>query len=234
MMHLSRSVTAPTRFYSLGGEVIKSVTEAQYLGVNLSNCYGTRTSQWKSHIVDTAAKTNRRLGYLRRNLKGCPYRLRELAYVTLVRSTLEYCGSVWDTTVQCESETVEMVQHRGARWARGAHGIVSITELLKQLKWQTLADRREVSRLNLFYKILNNDIDIPPECVDIRLQEGRVTRKQQKQHNLTLKRIRGKDQFSPLWKGTIARTIPVWNSLPKDTAEVGSFITFKSRLSPAP
>ena len=127
-----------------------------------------------------------------------------------------------------------MVQHRAARWARGAHGIVSITELLKQLKWQTLADRREVSRLNLFYKILNNDIDIPPECVDIRLQEGRVTRKQQKQHNLTLKRIRGKDQFSPLWKGTIARTIPVWNSLPKDTAEAGSFITFKSRLSPAP
>ena len=31
MMHLFRSVTAPTRFYSIGGEVIKSVTEAQYL-----------------------------------------------------------------------------------------------------------------------------------------------------------------------------------------------------------
>ena len=111
MMHLSRSITAPTRFYHLGGEVIKSVSEAQYLGVTLSNCYGTRTSQWKAHIVKTASSTNQRLGYLRRNLRGCPYRLRELAYITLVRSSLEYCGSVWDPTVQAEADTVEMVQH---------------------------------------------------------------------------------------------------------------------------
>ena len=115
---------------------------------------------------------------------------------------------------------------------RGARGIVSVTELLKNLDWQTLADRRENSRLNLFYKIINNDIDITPECVDIRLQTGRVTRKPQ--HKFRLERIRGKDKNSPLWKGTIARTIPVWNLLPHNTVEAGSFITFKSRLSPAP
>ena len=62
--------------------------------------------------------------FLRRNLRGCPYKLRELGYISLVRSSLEYCGAIWDTTSKDEADRLEMIQRRAARWARGAHGII--------------------------------------------------------------------------------------------------------------
>ena len=63
MMHLARKSVPSTRFYTLGGEVITSVNEAKYLGITFSNNYGTRTSQWRSHIILTASKANQRLGF---------------------------------------------------------------------------------------------------------------------------------------------------------------------------
>ena len=66
------------------------------MGVTLSDKYGTRTSQWKYHILDTISKANQRLGFQHRNLKGSPYKLMETAYLAPVRSSLEYCGAIWD------------------------------------------------------------------------------------------------------------------------------------------
>ena len=88
ILHLARPVTKPVRFYTLGGEVISSISEAKYLGVTLSNNYGTRSSQWKPHILNTVSRANQRLGFLHRNLRGSPYKLRETAYLALVRSYL--------------------------------------------------------------------------------------------------------------------------------------------------
>ena len=47
--------------------------------VKLSNQYGTRSSQWQPHIDSIVAKASR---------------LRELAIDALVRSALEYGGSI--------------------------------------------------------------------------------------------------------------------------------------------
>ena len=99
--------------YTLGGEVISSISEAKYLGVTLSNNYGTRSSQWKPHILDTVSRANQRLGFLRRNLRGSPYKLRETAYLALVRSSLEYCGAIWDPSGK--EESLEDIQRRAAR-----------------------------------------------------------------------------------------------------------------------
>ena len=77
------------------------------------------------------SKANQRLGFLRRNLKGSPHRLHEMAYLSLVRSSLEYCGSIWDPTVKQEVDMVEVVQRRDARWALGAYGIISVTALAR-------------------------------------------------------------------------------------------------------
>ena len=41
-------------------------------------------------------KADSTLGFLRRNLKACPPKLRETAYFSLVRSSLEYSSAVWD------------------------------------------------------------------------------------------------------------------------------------------
>ena len=174
LMHLDRKTVSPVRFYTLGGEIISSVTEAKYLGVTLSSKYGTRSSQWKPHITEIATKANQRLGFLRRYLGGCPYRLRELGYLSLVRSLLEYSGGIWDTTTKCEADMLEAVQRRAARWARGARGIISVTALLNELNWQPLSDRRRDQRLSLFYKILHQNLNLPSESVDLRTLKTRT------------------------------------------------------------
>ena len=192
-MHLDRKLQHSVRFYSLGGEVICSVSEAKYLGVLLSDKYGTRFSQWKAHITEISTKASQRFNFLRRNLRDCPYKLRELGYISLVRSSLEYCGAIWDTTIKDEADRLEMIQRLAGRWARGAHGVISVTALLWDLNWQALEDRRCNQRLTLFYKILNDHINIPPESVNLTRSASRTRKK----HRDILNRECGRDKHSP-------------------------------------
>ena len=62
-----------------------------------------------------------------------------------------------------------MLQRKAARWAKGRYGTVSVTELLKELKGRSLADRHQDQRLTLIYKILNDLIAIEPDKVDLLL-----------------------------------------------------------------
>ena len=121
-----------------------------------------------------------------------------------------------------------MVQRCAARWARGAHGIISVTKLLRDLNWLDLADRRRVQRLSLFYKVLHGDLDIPPQSVDLIRTSGST--RTRRSHQWSLQRASGKDKSSPLWKGTVLRTLPDWNGLPSKTVEADSASAFKSQL----
>ena len=241
MLHLSRRQEKPCRFYTLGGEVMSSKLEATYLGVTLSTKYGTRSSPWKAHIDSISGKAQRKLGFLRRSLQGCPYSLRETGYISLVRSLLEYAGAVWDTTVGGERDQLEMVQHRAARWARGygPWDQISVTKLLGELGWRKLADRRRDNRLTLLYKVLKQDIDghisINRSDLDLLIHRPNTYKK----HRYNLSRITGKDTHSPLWQGSVCRTVTEWNGLDDSTFELcestaAPFTTFKAQLAGCP
>ena len=240
MLHIARQVENPCRFYTLGGEVIKSKGEADYLGVKLSNRYGTRASAWAPHIDAITAKASQRLGFLKRSLRGSPYRLRELAFDALVRSALEYGGSIWDPTVGKEIDKVQRIQNMGAKWVRGVRGVVSITLLLRDLKWLPMADRRRNQRLCLFYKLLDGVIDVDTSELNLVRYRNSNKRKTKHYHPDKLIPVRGKDTHSPLWTGSVVRTVADWNRLPTaalDQLEVnkaGSFTSFKSQLGLCP
>ena len=137
------------------------------------------------------------------------YKLRKLAYISLVHSTMEYCGAIWDITVKEECDRLEIVKCRAAHWARGTKNIISVTALLKDLNWLPLADRRRHQRLCLFYKIINGKLQVPEYTVDIKRSKSRT----RQSNSLTLVCESGRDKHSPYWKGTILRTIPEWNRL---------------------
>ena len=59
--------------------VHKEMFETVRVGLTLTN-----------HISKIASKANSTLGFLRRNLKGCPSKLEEIAYFSMVQSLLEY------------------------------------------------------------------------------------------------------------------------------------------------
>ena len=63
------------------------------------------------------------------------------------------------------------------------------------------------------------------------------TRKTRGYHQDKLLPVTGSDRHSPLWTGTVARTVSDWNKLPAaalDQLETGSLTTFKSQLGLSP
>ena len=88
---------------------------------------------WSPHISSIVTQAHQRLGFLRRNLQGSPFRYRGTAYQALVRSQLEYCCTIWDPTLKGETKRIERVQRQAAHWAMGEYGMTSVTRLLKEL-----------------------------------------------------------------------------------------------------
>ena len=86
IMRMSRKQTPISTQYELSGQVLEELKDAKYLGVTVSD-----DLDWTKHInAITTISANSKLSFLRRNLKGCPEKLRETAYFALVRSFLEY------------------------------------------------------------------------------------------------------------------------------------------------
>ena len=52
---------------------------------------------------------------IQRNLKACPLKLRDTAYFSLVRSSLEYSSAVWDPYRQKYIHKLETIQTSVAR-----------------------------------------------------------------------------------------------------------------------
>ena len=87
--------------------------------------------------------------------------MKEQAYKSLVRPSLEYACSVWDPYLQQDIYTIERVQRRTVRFATNKYrNISSVGNMLQHLEWRSLEDRRNDSRLNMFYKIVNNKVEI--------------------------------------------------------------------------
>ena len=128
--------------YELCGVLLKSVTQESYLGVILK-----QSLSWSNHISQVSVNANQKLGFIKRNLKGSPQELKRLAYITLVRSGMEYASPVWDpnTTEQGPGRPRERVQMRAARWITSSYDrTASVTNLLRQLNLEPLDKRRRI------------------------------------------------------------------------------------------
>ena len=123
--------------YMLHGQVLKAVTSAKYLGVDISS-----TLSWNSHTDRVVGNANRPLGLIRRNIKTKMSKVRETAYNTLVRPQLEYASAVWDPHTKERITQIEKVQHRAARWTvNNFDQQASVTKIIQELGWRTLKQR---------------------------------------------------------------------------------------------
>ena len=91
-----------SHLYQLGNTILQQVSTNPYLGITLSE-----DLQWSTHIQNRVKKSNSTLGFLRRNLKNCPEEFGKLAYISLVRSMLEYGSSIWDLYLQKDINCIE-------------------------------------------------------------------------------------------------------------------------------
>ena len=142
----------------------------KYLGVTI-----TSDLKWNTHISNICTKANRTLGFLRRTLFSCPQNVKEAAYKGMVRPILEYGSSVWDPHTGKLQEELEKVQNRAARFVTRNHVYEtgSMTDILGQLKWESLKKRRKDNRLILLYKGLKGKARIPTDDLIPKTSRGR-------------------------------------------------------------
>ena len=138
--------------YSIINHCVQRVTEHPYLGI----LFVSKMS-FSPHINLTISKATRMLNFVQRNPYRCFAETKFLAYISTVRLLLEYGSAVWDPYLQKDIQSIEMVKRRAAHWVRSEYQYnSSVTSMLEDLQWPSLQHQRYVTRLKLFYNIVNS------------------------------------------------------------------------------
>ena len=115
------------------------------------------------------------------------------------------------------SDKLEMVQRRAARFVKGRYGMFeSVPQMLEQLTWTPLSKRRENSRLILFYKIINNLAVVPHSCLE------KADVRTRKKHSQKFRHIGY--NIDPYGQLFFPNCISAWNGLAKDIAEANTLL----------
>jgi hypothetical protein len=203
----------------LGEEELCVVSSQAYLGVELHE-----QLSWKPHIETVTSKAAKTLGFLRRNLGKCSTAIKKQAYISLVRSQLEYASVVWDPHKQNQIYQLEKIQRRAVRFMCGNYQReASVTAMRQDLGLPTLEERRRQARLAIFYKTINNLIAIPiPDYIQPR---RRTTRSSQHQRFMQLGST--SDTYSHSF---FPRTLRDWDALPQASIELPTVEQFKGAI----
>jgi hypothetical protein len=140
-------------YYSLDNNILQGVNNLTYLGVLLSD-----DMKWGPHINNIVSKAASKLGFLRRNLKSTPRDTKKLAYLSIIRSTMEYSAAIWDPSTQKDIDNIERIQRKSARFIHGDYVTRErgcVTEMLRRSDLAPLEERRKNIRLALLFKIAN-------------------------------------------------------------------------------
>ena len=206
--------------YFLHGQRLQTADSSKYLGVTLSD-----NLQWEKHTQATAAKASRTLGFLRRNLRDCSREVKDTAYKTMVRPTMEYASTAWDPYKVDDINCLDKVQRRAARFVCSEYTDRTpgcVTSMINKLGWEQLQARRRIMRLTMLFKLIQDLVDIP-EASDIVKTSDRRTRGSQRLYVPFTNVMVYKQSFFP-------RTIQDWNRLPTNITDSKNTETFKAAL----
>ena len=219
VLTITRKRRPIVREYNLHGHILEAVKSAKYLGCTIS-----ADLKWNEHIKNICNKANKTIGFLKRNLNINNNKIKETAYKSLVRPTVEYASSVWDPYHQNNKHRLEMVQRRAARYVTNRyHNTSSVSSMIEDLNWKSLEDRRKIARLTMMYKLANGMVLVNTE--DRLIPSDRIARNNNsKSYQIPSCRTEiRKESYFP-------KTIRDWNALPDNCVTAGNLETFKTHL----
>ena len=229
-------------FYKLNNTILKHVSDNPYLGVLFS-----ADLKFSNHINNITKKANSTIGFLRRNLKHCPLKCKRTAYLSLVRSVLEYGCTVWDPYLQKDIDELERVQRRAIRFITGEYKSMTpgtIGKLQDRLQIPSLENRRKAIRLTFMYKLVENSVTAMPSEQFIKFQRPKRKIRQKKDQNFIYQKtpidsyIRNNDRCievietqSAQYKNSFfVRTASEWNTLNNNVVHAKSSNVFKNLI----
>jgi len=114
--------------------LLNVVNSHSYLGVTV-----TSNLRWHEHVNNISVKATKTVNFIRRNVYCCPPDIKATAYISLVRSHLEYAAAAWNPYLVSDCKQLEKVQHRAARFVkRDYKSTTSVSSLISQLGLQSL------------------------------------------------------------------------------------------------
>jgi hypothetical protein len=138
--------------YRISDHKLLQVPSYKYLGLTI-----TEKLNWNSHINYITNKANGVLYVTKQALSRSSQSVKEQAYKAIVRPVLEYSSSVWDPYQVGQIHALEMIQRRAARFCLNRYQrLDSVSAMLDELKWDSLASRRKASRLSAFCRVFNH------------------------------------------------------------------------------
>ena len=219
IMRVSRTRDPKFFNYSLTGQVLEEVMDAKYLGVTLSN-----DLEWSKHIATITNKANSKLSFLSRNLKGCPEKLKQTAYFSLIRSFMEYGATVWDPYQKYNSDKIERVQRVKLQGLSRVGTRDTLVFLICLMCWGGRLFLKEDRRLDLF--CFTKLLSVWHKCPSKASLPRRIRVYTRRKHNMKFRQIG--HTTSQYGQSFFPKTISAWNGLA--FAEAPSLAVFRSNF----
>ena len=204
-------------FYFCGG-YLKLVESHTHLGMLFS-----QNLDWNLHINSILAKSYQRLNMLRMLSKLVPRQTLIILYFSMIRSILDYGCHVYCSLSAADAKRLEQLQYKAGLIITGGIQGTSYCEVLSELGWCTVANRRLYFQASLMYKIVNGTSPIYLQNMILGLPTRTVNVTLRNADHLLIPRYR----LSGTGKGFRVSSIRLWNSLPRSLRLRTSIHSFK-------
>lgn len=200
---------------------IKRVKASKSLGI-----YIDERLSWHDQINEMSKKITKAIGGLRQVRQFVPVQTAIIMYKSLIQPLFDYCDIVWDNMPLTTGERLQKLQNRAARVITCQSYEVRSNDILQQLGWKTLAERRYIHKAKMMFKIFHgNAPSYLMECFtkstvnnayDLRNRDNCL--------------VLPKPRTEYLKKSFQYAGAKLWNNLPPDIRSQNNFSTFKREI----
>ena len=212
--------------YEIHNYVLERVDSAEYLGVTLDS-----KLSFNPHIGKICKNATSTRQFLQRNLPSCDIKTKDATYTTYIRPKLEYASTVWDphtcANMKHQRDALENAQTKSARYVTGQwKRRTSVTKMKKDLKWDSLQERRAHARLLMMHNIKYQAVAIPSHLLVPKTETTMVTRGAASKHHVPNARIVARERSF-----MVAAPI-MWDGLPPSITAETDHDNFRVLLCP--
>jgi len=188
-----------------------------------NHCSWLWRRQWSVSVSEISGKISKTLAALRRLKSILPQRVLITIYKSLILPNLDYCSTVWGNIGKGLTTNLQKLQNRAARVITGADYSVRSTQILQNLNWLSLEERRSRHFKKLMFKTMNKEV---PEY----LHENFFRTNTVHSHNIRGVNDSKASYTETLKKSFVYRGACLWNSFPSKAKQATTLTSFNNNI----
>ena len=144
----------------------------------------------------------------------------------MVKPIIEYAAVVWAPHTKRDIDMIERTQRQAARFVTSNYSrYASVTQMLTDLNWPTLARCRDELKAIMMFKIINHLVDIPVNPFLTPISTVHSTRG----HNMRF--MQPMTRIDSYMYSFFPSAIKIWNDLPQNVIDSNDIDQFKQKLA---